>query len=402
MIPESRRGNWVSEDFVESESETDELIRRDLHKRWQRRGEQKLYEHQEFSRFKKKGLTHLQAHVAAYQRSVHSLVTWGCTDVYRMPAPKRKAPSSNGGFPKKTKSGGTTKSGKVKKYADKYGGKTIDWDTVKKLADAAAKKEINKNIETQTSQAMCVMTHDPTHVKVTGFDLGGLNFDNSAQRFNGAQAMIFNLGYLSQHGSSLSPGYRIGQRLNAKYFKITITANLPQVSADCTYHWRIIRRKNDQSGQLSYAEPAITSLETIGLFKPLTDGPLASQSYYGRNATATNPFPCFASASRQNTEAWTFCKGGHGYKYVKAAAIDTDSNDDRYVASFSESMYFPLEEEWEFVSRTGSDIKGGNYFFVMWREGGPDFVQYSAAPNVTSELGNIEIKCLFELSFKDG
>ena len=65
-------------------------------------------------------------------------------------------------------------------------------------------------------------------------------------------------------------------------------------------------------------------------------------------------------------------------------------------------MYFKLDTEWDFVSRTGSDIKGGNYFFVLWREGGPDFVQYTASPTVTAALGKVQMKVLFELAFKDG
>lgn len=319
--------------------------------------------------------------------------------------PKRKAASSTGGFKKKSKSSGSATlkyGGTGKKNADKYGAKGIDWNAAMKIAETAAKKEMNKNIETQYSSAMVTMTHDPQKTETTGWDLSGLNFDKTTNKFSPDQAMIFNIGYLSAQGSSLSPGYRIGQRMNCKYLKVTISANLPQVSADCTYHWRIVRRKNDQTGQTAYAKPTITSISTIGLFKGLTDGPLASSSSYGQGGSVLNPFPNFSSAMRQNTEAWTFTKGAHGYKYVKAGAIDIDTNDDKYVASFCETLYLPFEEEWEFVTRTGSDIKGGNYFFVMWREGGPDFVQYSAQPNVTSALGAIEIKCLFELAFKDG
>lgn len=319
--------------------------------------------------------------------------------------PKRKAASSTGGFAKKSKSTGTAKlkySGTGKKNADKYGAKGIDWNAAMKIAETAAKKEMNKNIETQYSSAMVTMTHHPDKNQTVGWDLCGLNMDATTDKFTPDQAMIFNIGYLSQQGSSLSPGYRIGQRMNCKYLKVTISANLPQVSADCTYHWRIVRRKNDQSGQLAYAKPTLASISTIGLFKGLTDGPLANQSSFGQGGSINNPFPNFCSAMRQNTEAWTFTKGAHGYKYVKAGAIDTDSNDDKYVASFCETLYLPFEEEWEFVTRTGSDIKGGNYFFVMWREGGPDFVQYSSPPNVTAALGAIEIKALFELAFKDG
>jgi hypothetical protein len=331
-------------------------------------------------------LTHKQAELAAN---------------IKMPATKRKSTSS--GSKANTKKTRTTKPLKsTYSKNDKYGGPKVDWDTVVKLADRAAKKEINKNIETQYSQAMVTMTHTPEHTAVQGFDLGGLNFDQAAKKFRADQAMIFNLCYLSQPGSSLMPGFRVGQRINAKYFKITISANLPQVSADCTYHMRIVRRKSDRAGQSSYGQPTISPISNLELFKANTDGPLAANSSYGNGASGLTPFPYFASAMRSNTEAWTFVQKGHLTKYVKGMPIDIDTNDDKYVASFCESLYFPLEEEWEFVTRNGSDIKGGNYFLVLWREGGPDFVQYSAQPAVTEALGQVQIKVSFELAFKDG
>lgn len=319
--------------------------------------------------------------------------------------PKRKAASSTGGFAKKTKSTGSAKlkySGTGKKNADKYGAKGIDWDAAVKLAEKAAKKEINKNIETQYSAVMMTSTRLSSKVNTEGFDLRAINSEIGGSKFVSDQALIFNLGYLSQQGSSLAPGYRIGQRMNAKYFRIVIAANLPMTTADCSYHWRIVRRKHDQTGQLAYSKPTIVKASTIGLFKPLTDGPLASQSALGPSSSVESPFPNFQSAMRNNSEAWTFVKGASGTKYVKGNPLDVDPNDDKHVASFCETIYHPLEEEWEFVSRTGSDIKGGNYFFVFWREGGPDFTQYSVPDNLLTALGDLQIKIMFELAFKDG
>lgn len=188
--------------------------------------------------------------------------------------------------------------------------------------------------------------------------------------------------------------------MNAKYFRIVISAHLPLVSADCSYHWRIVRRKHDQANQLAYDEPTIAPMSEIGLFKPCTDGPLMSKSSFSGGTSAT-PFSSFASCMRQNTEAWTFVKGAYGSKYIKAQAVDVDA-ENKYTTSFCETFYHPLEEEWEFASRTGSDLKGGNYFFVMWREGAPDYVQFKAAPDALVALGGLGIKVLFELAFKDG
>lgn len=311
--------------------------------------------------------------------------------------PKRKSPPGIGAKAKAAKKAKATGSKRPTDYIAKGG---VDWNLVSKLADAAVKKEVNKNIETQYSQAMACLTHIPDQPR-TGWDLCGLNAASDGS-FDPDQAMIFNLGYLSQQGSALTPGFRVGQRMNAKYFRITISANLPQLSADCTYHWRILRRKHDKAGQTAYSTPTITSMTELELFKPLLDGPFASSSRYGEGGSALNPFPYFSSHNRQNTDSWTFCQDGHGSKFVKAYPIDPDSPDHKFVASFCETMYFKLESEWDFISRTGSDIKGGNYFFVLWREGGPDFVQYTTATNITAALGHIQMKVLFELAYKDG
>lgn len=325
--------------------------------------------------------------------------------------PKRKAPAGIGAKYSAAKKAKTTKKygGTGKKHLDKYktgGAANIDailYEAERRAKDAV-QKEVNKNIETQYSQAMLTMTHAPEKAR-TGWDLCGLNLNGT--KFDPDQALVFNLGYLSQQGSAMTPGYRIGQRINCKYIRVVVSGNLPQISSDCTYKWRIIRRKNDQSGQLAYATPTLASMTQLELFKPLSDGPFAAASKFGEEGTAQNPFPYFSSANRQNTEHWTFCQGGSGSKYLKGNPIMVDSDpdttqDEKYVASFCESMYFYIDNEWEFVSRTGSDIKGGNYFFVLWREGGPDFTQYSSDPHLLAQLGQMQLKVFFELAYKDG
>lgn len=321
--------------------------------------------------------------------------------------PKRKSTFNTGGFAKKTKVTKSKYGGTGKKNADKYqtGGRS-NIEAILYEAEARAKKqiqkEVNKNIETQYSSVVMTSSLSQANKSTEGFALQALNKAIGGTGYTSDNVIIFNLGYLSQQGSSLSPGYRIGQRMNAKYFRVVVSGNLPMVTADCTYHWRIVRRKNDQAGQLAYSKPTLVPANTVGLFKPLTDGPLASQSSYGAAGSSDRPFPNYSSSMRQNTEAWTFTKGAHGSKYVKAHPMDVDTNDDKYVASFCETLYHPLEEEWEFVSRTGSDIKGGNYFFVLWREGGPDFTQYTVPDSVHSAMGGCELKIMFELAFKDG
>lgn len=69
MIPDSRRATWISKDFPD-DSDSDVPVRRYLHDSWKRRAKKKSYQHQEFSRFQKKGLTKLQSYVAAYDKYV--------------------------------------------------------------------------------------------------------------------------------------------------------------------------------------------------------------------------------------------------------------------------------------------------------------------------------------------
>lgn len=69
MIPESRRLTWNDDGFpFEIESDTDERIRRDIHRRWKRARENKKTQSKEYSRLKERGLTDLQAYVASYNK----------------------------------------------------------------------------------------------------------------------------------------------------------------------------------------------------------------------------------------------------------------------------------------------------------------------------------------------
>ena len=306
---------------------------------------------------------------------------------------------------------------KQKKAAAKttsgYGTKSIAWKDVAKLVDAAASKQLNKTIETQYSQAMFRMIYNEDNTDTQGWALRGLN-----QRVPGADgirklqlnaAVIFNLGYLSQVGQTVQPGFRQGQRINAKHLAFTITGTLPQLTADCSYHWRVVRRKNDAQGNLAYDKPTITTMDIVGLFKSASDGPFASSIQYGQSdvASATAPIPGHVSAMRQNTDYWTFVKGAHGYKTIKAQSLDPDPSDQKHTFDFCEKMYVPLDEEWDFITKGGCDIKGGNYFFVLWREGAQD---YTAASQAVSPAGGTvgapkaiqHISVWMELAFKDG
>jgi hypothetical protein len=70
-------------------------------------------------------------------------------------------------------------------------------------------------------------------------------------------------------------------------------------------------------------------------------------------------------------------------------------------------MYVPLDQEWDFVTPSGKDIKGGNYYFVLWREGSQDYSQamvstLAAKSTPANPIQHESISVFMELSFKDG
>lgn len=306
---------------------------------------------------------------------------------------------------------------KAKYSKANYGVSKADEKAMMRLATSIAEKQINKNIETQYSQAMVRMiASDDTRFQASsGWLLRGLNYrategPDTVRKIALNTALIFNLGYLSQPGSSVQPGYRQGQRINAKGLSFTVTGTLPQLSADCSYHWRVVRRKNDASGNVAYAQPTITTMDVIGLFKSATDGPLANSIQYppsvDSSSSINTPIPGHASAMRQNKDQWTFVTDAHRWVDIKAQSIDPGQSDQKHTFDFCQKMYVPLDQEWDFVTKNGCDIKGGNYFFVMWREGAQDLVaasQFELPANDTANPALMQhISVWMELAFKDG
>jgi len=68
MIPESRRAGWVNEDLVDSESDSDLYVSHELRSDWSRKRRNTKWAREDFLRFKKIGLTDIQAYVAAYHK----------------------------------------------------------------------------------------------------------------------------------------------------------------------------------------------------------------------------------------------------------------------------------------------------------------------------------------------
>lgn len=335
-----------------------------------------------------------------------------------MPA-KRKADAQPSGALKKG-SLGTKYGGGVKRNKDKYGFRGYDADEmlrIARLVESSTSKQINKNIETQYSSALIVLTGEDTGASTTGFRLYGLNDvpsgDAGAQTFTESvsQCMIFNLCTLSQPGSSIQPGYRQGQRINALYISISVTGFVMNPTADLSYHWAIVRRKNDQQNQNAYAKPTLVDMSYVGLYKPLTDGPLCAESLAaltgaprpgGATTASAIPLPYHMSSCRRNNDQWTFIPKGHGSFDVRPTPMDVGAASgpvtDVVTASINARAHLPIGQEWDFVQRNGTDLKGGNYFLVMWREGSP----WAEKQSIPTSLGTVEqLQVKLELAFKD-
>lgn len=328
--------------------------------------------------------------------------------------PKRKAgaPVYNSGskYSKQTTGKAKRTTGYSKYGYDKSGKEDADMVRAVKAAEIAAARQVSKNIETQYSQALFTMSQDMAGMK--GPKMGLLN-TASGGGFDASACMVFNLCYLSQVGSNVSAGYRQGQKINALGLNVSLDINLPQQSVDCSYHWQIIRRKNDAPNQHAYSTPEITTMAELGLFKPLTDGPWANTAaYLGTESLAgqavgipTSPMRTYASAMRRNVSMWTFVSGAGGSTNMYAKNVATPSQngpESLCTTHFNGKLYHALNETWEFVDRGGSNIKGGNYFFVLWREGPVDFSVNTNADVARRSMGGAYISTMIELSYKDG
>ena len=299
-----------------------------------------------------------------------------------------------------------------KQYKDKYGKKTL---TESQLINAAVAKQLGKVVETQYSMALFSVS--PTAYSSVNYTTQQ-GYVTSPGMFgtgtNLVECFAFNMCYLSQTGPLTQPGWRQGQKIMAKSLTIGIDINEVLTAVDHTYHWAVVRRKNDAVNSSMYTKPTITDLGTMGLFKQLTDGPFGASgvpAYIPSTSnqlagTATIPILMNPSMMRHNTDQWTFVKDGQGLIRSPAmpiGVVDMAGTPDAVISHhFSKKVYMDLNNEWDFVTRGGSDIKGGGYIFVMWREGGPDLMAATAASSAVSSLGGNNINLFFELAFKDG
>jgi len=305
-------------------------------------------------------------------------------------------------MPQKRKFSGPVyaRAAKVKKVSrDKYGGKAIDWAAAAKLADAAAKTAVNRATETTYSQSGVYLNTGMATLTTSGYSMSGLNqsagytaADPSTRGDKTNACLIIPVVNLAQVGNSNTPGYRKGQRINPIGFRISWEHTQSLASINKTYHYAFLRNKGKTFPSANV--PGIASTDFLQLFVPQIQGPLVTAG----GPQGLLPMGNFSSCMRWNRQEWSVLKHG---KYTMGPAVElanngviitpTNASADNTKSSL-QTAYFPIKDaHWDYPNPTANvDIKGGDYFFVLWSEGAADRV-----------LGRDTFKFVYELSFKD-
>ena len=282
---------------------------------------------------------------------------------------------------------------------DKYGAKSIDWNAAAKLADQAAASAVRRATETTYSQGGLYLNTFNTTFNQTGYNMSGLNQSaayvasttNTRQNATN-QVMVWPLSPMAQVGNTATPGYRKGQRINPVGFRFSIahTQSLATLQG-AVYHWALVRNKG-LTVTNNPTQPFITQTNAMALFVPWVQGPIAS---LGPNGTLPNGD--YSSITRWNYQEWNKVKTGtwtmrpvlnlENANTVQAPGATAVPQQ----VKFSQG-YVPIKDaNWDYPSPTAiTNIKGGDYYFIIWREGPGDTI-----------IGSDVMCCTFELSFKD-
>ena len=321
-----------------------------------------------------------------------------------MPAAKKKPTGMLKARQARVKKGGKPYTKAEPDYGYK---KTSDAAMLKALVAAESQRQINRTIETQHSYAFVNMSYFVPNVStgtpsMSGFQMIGLNqtyvpaSGTSPASLNPTwnNMMVFNLSALCQIRTGTTPavtGYRVGNKVNVAALTATINGGVLGPGADCTYYAMIAKRKD--GGLVGQATtPSIVTSDNTSLWKSSNEGPLAAMNL---GAGVNCPVPNYASTMRRNYDSWTFTQGAMTSSSVKipnagagAAVDDTDYN-----AKVEMKLYHAFNEVWDYTQLNSNSvltIKGGDYFFYLWREGPPD----------RNAQANLNVQ--FTLSFKDG
>lgn len=387
MIPNSRRLNWVSRslspepDYEAIENRSTALALTQL---WSRHRLQRQSDRATYNNLRKRGLNHVRAYVAAYAKM-----------------PKRSYPFSSGAAAKKPrvykKYGGTGK-----KYADKYGSKGVTDAMLleaERMANAAAKKQALKVSETLRSQSGFYMKADNPTFTQQGFGLSGLNqtaaftVTDVGTRGNATNnCFVFPLSPMSQLGNSGVAGYRTGQKINVHALDVSVAHYQGLATVSAKYHMAVIRNVSSTITGVGYSVPGITQTNVLGLFTPLTQGPLAGAGGPGGSL----PNGDYSSTMPWMRSDWRCVKHVTYTMPVITSRENTRLSSDPGTAAGTQicnmskltKLHYDFKDQvWDYAVPTQTNgIKGGDYYFIMWREGVKDF-----APGMDNIVGTVQL-----------
>lgn len=281
-----------------------------------------------------------------------------------------------------------------------------DSSMLKALVAAESQRQINKSIETQHSYALVNLNYFTPNVStgtpsMSGFSMIALNQTYVAASGSTAATitpnwnnmMVFNLSALCQIRTGTTPavtGYRVGNKVNAGGLTVQVNGGVLGPASDCVYYAMIARRKDGALvGQAT--TPSLVTSNNTNLWKSQNEGPLAAMNV---GSSVDCPVPNYASTMRRNYDSWTFTQGAMTSSILKVPNAGPGSAVDNtdYTAKVEMKLYHAFNEVWDYTSQTSNStltIKGGDYFFYLWREGPVD------------SMGQSNLNVQFTLSFKD-
>lgn len=265
---------------------------------------------------------------------------------------------------------------------------------------AAVKKVENRAVETTYSQSGLYMDSSLSTFTQTGYSMSGLNSSAAysastpTTRANATnQCLVWPLSPMAQVGNTSTPGYRKGQRISPIGFRFSVEHDQQLATMNVNYKWALVRNKG-QTLTSNATIPGITGTNSLGLFVPLVQGPLVSSG----GPSGSLPMGNFSSCMRWNRQEWSVMKSGtwsmgavlSRENASVISAPQTSSN----VANVSRCVtgYAPIKDKfWDYPAPTATTgIKGGDYFFIVWREGSAD-----------AYIARDQMSFVFEFSFKD-
>lgn len=383
-ISNKRKLNWVSDD-IEDEAVTLERSERKLQaqnlawnhgvRRKELAAEREDYKKrsQQYSYLLRKGLTRPRATLAAYD----------------MPYVKKG----------KKKPAGIGATYRAKKKAANYGATP----SFNRALVAAVKKVEAKSQETVYSQSGAYLNSGNSTLTTSGYSMSGLNqsaaYSSSTPATRVAltnNCFVWPISPMAQVGNSSTPGYRKGQRINPVGFRFGVEHQLNLQSVPAVYRWAVVRNKS-ATLTVNNTTPGISATNSLQLFVPLTQGPLVTAG--GPNGQL--PMGDFSSCMRWNYQEWSVSKQGSWSVSPELARENTTLQGTPVSNAVSQNQwggvklikgYVPFKDaNWDYPTPTGiSNIKGGDYYFIIWREGPPD-----------AQIGIDFMTIVCELSFKD-